>query len=678
MIELGEVVGRRTETSRTVVADDGTFETTFYDHQVNFRDANGTWQPIDTTLVPGLRPGSLRAKSGPVEVSLPATLASAPVRVAKGDTVVELSLRGATRARASAGVPRSMVSPSEGLARSAATYRGALPGGVDVAYTALPEGVKEELVLSSPRSPASFDFDLRLSPGHTAVETPEGGVAVVDVQGIEAATLAPPFVADASYAPGALAVEGSGFSTETVTLRIAEPGPEPVLRLAVDPAWLAAPERVWPVVVDPSVTIPGASRDTFVGSSVYANNNYGSSVELGVQGGSIRIRSLHQRDLASYFDEPAVVTGARLELYATNDTSAAPRQSVAIHALTSSWSSTGATWNRRLSATPWTSTGGDYEALPLYRNHDAGPGAPGWRQFPVTRAVQGWVDGTRPNHGLIVKYENEASGPTVIFASSNSSDASRRPRLVVNWEPLQGLRDHYGYADFDLGQAGQAKVNLASGNLSVVSTDLDTPGSGLDALVRRFYNSRAPYIGSIGPRWAMWPQSRERLYESNADDLMWRGGPAERLMFSMTGRYDGSLTVPQGYPATMGVGALLRWVLAHDDGADYRFALNGYIEAIADAEGDTIAFGYVQNASGEWEMTSMSDSRAGVVSFERSAPDKVVRLVDPSGASHRTAMAPTVPAPPCSPATATRRGGSLATATRAWPCSRPSPPPTAP
>jgi hypothetical protein len=132
----GEVAARRTETTRTVVADDGTYQTTFYDHPIHFRDPEGAWQPIDTTLVAGPRPGSLRTKASAVEVSLPSSLRSA-VRVATGATAVEFALLGASAAPARTGLPEALRGRSEASARSAATYAGALPG-VEVAYTALP------------------------------------------------------------------------------------------------------------------------------------------------------------------------------------------------------------------------------------------------------------------------------------------------------------------------------------------------------------------------------------------------------------------------------------------------------------------------------------------------------------------------------------------------------------
>ncbi len=100
--EPGEVTERRTETTRTVVANDGTYQTTFYDHAIHYRDRPGDWQPIDTTLVPGPRPGSLRTKAASVEVSLPSSLRSA-VRVPRADTAVEFSLLGASSAQARTG-----------------------------------------------------------------------------------------------------------------------------------------------------------------------------------------------------------------------------------------------------------------------------------------------------------------------------------------------------------------------------------------------------------------------------------------------------------------------------------------------------------------------------------------------------------------------------------------------
>jgi hypothetical protein len=172
-------------------------------------------------------------------------------------------------------------------------------------------------VLSGPQAPTTYDFTVATSPGLTAEETPEGAIALVDGEGGRWAEFAAPFAYDADYEASG---SGEHYSAEAVSLRIVERSPGLVVRLAVDPAWLAAPERAWPVVIDPTVTINGANNDTYIGSGSYANENYGSSTIMGIGGGTNKFRTLHQRDVASFFTEPAVVTGARLELYATNDT----------------------------------------------------------------------------------------------------------------------------------------------------------------------------------------------------------------------------------------------------------------------------------------------------------------------------------------------------------------------
>jgi hypothetical protein len=67
--ERRELVERRTEDSQTFDAGGGVFETVFYDGAVNYRDESGTFQPIDSTLVPsGGRGAALRSKAGAVDV----------------------------------------------------------------------------------------------------------------------------------------------------------------------------------------------------------------------------------------------------------------------------------------------------------------------------------------------------------------------------------------------------------------------------------------------------------------------------------------------------------------------------------------------------------------------------------------------------------------------------------
>ncbi len=366
---------RRTEDSRTFVAEDDTFQTVFYGAPVNYQDANGAWQPLDNALVPSAAPGgSLRNAAGAVEVSLPAVLGAAPVRVAKGDLEVSFSLRNSQGTTPSLGPSAKLPTPAtDAAAKATATYPGAL-SGVDVVYTATSRGVKEDIVLSGPQAPSNFDFTVTTSPGLVAQEG-AGGISFVDAEGHERARFVPPFAYDASFEASPSA---ASFTEDAVSLRIVETSPELVVRLAADPAWLGAPERAWPVVIDPVLTIEGATADTYLRQGG-PDTNYGSSTRLLLSSGTGTRRILHAKTIEDFFAEPVTLFSATLRLYATTDTTGSTVGPVGAYPLaTPGWNSHQATWNDRLTGVRWNSPGADFDPQPVFVTDNA-TGPVGWR-----------------------------------------------------------------------------------------------------------------------------------------------------------------------------------------------------------------------------------------------------------------------------------------------------------
>lgn len=177
----GELVGRRTERSRTFALPDGSFRTELASVPLHAKGADGKWSPVSTRLSamdgpadgPGqparqLPPG-LAADTGFATTSAAAAVAvpraaSGPLRITGPDgSWVQMQLPGA-RGRTTA----------QG---STATVAGALPG-VDLAWTAKPAGLKETLTLASAQSPDRFVFTLRTSPGTTPRLTDDGQLEV--------------------------------------------------------------------------------------------------------------------------------------------------------------------------------------------------------------------------------------------------------------------------------------------------------------------------------------------------------------------------------------------------------------------------------------------------------------------------------------------------------------------
>jgi hypothetical protein len=384
--ERRELVERRTEDSETFEVGGGVLETVFYDGAVNYRDESGNFQRIDPTLVPAGGPGAaVRSKAGPVDVELPAVLGASPVRVSSENVSVAFTLRGATGVP-EVGVPAAgaaLVAPPE-VARSSATYADALPG-VSVTYTAMAEGVKEELVLADANTQTSFDFDVSLSEGLSAVATPDGGINIVDGAGAEQAFIDAPFLYDQAFARDGAA---SGYKSEAVSLSIVEQSPGLVLRLAADPAWLADPARAYPVVIDPTIRLIGSNADTTLRKAA-PNTNYGSDDLLVIRGGTDTHRILYREGL---FEEPVNVLAAEIQLYmASNTTLATPRQ-VSIHEMSTDWLSGQATWNQRKSGVNWATPGGDFRSPAVATVADATGPEGDFIAFPMREAVQafGW------------------------------------------------------------------------------------------------------------------------------------------------------------------------------------------------------------------------------------------------------------------------------------------------
>ena len=162
------------------------------------------------------------------------------MRVQLGNDWLSFDLKGASASGTAAGATQ--------------TYPDALPG-VTVSYTAASDAVKETLTLRSRSAPASFSFSLRTS-GLTARANERGGIDFVDGSGAVPFQIAPAYMRDAA---GALSRE--------VRLELAEERGGYALTLAADPAWLRDPRRVYPVEIDPSLTMMGAWRDCFLASA---------------------------------------------------------------------------------------------------------------------------------------------------------------------------------------------------------------------------------------------------------------------------------------------------------------------------------------------------------------------------------------------------------------------------
>ena len=412
--QVGEQADLRTAASRTKLNADGTFTAEIFSGHVNYLDAAGAWQPIDSSLVADSGDYAWRNAGNAFGARFKSELGEDAVRFEVAGAAFTLTLENANR---KGGTVRA-----NGLA-----YRGALPG-VDLEYEVLPDGVKETLVLADAQAPTRFTFRLE-GQGEADLEAdalPDGsiGVRAAGIPG-HAFVLAAPFALDAA---------GDGVVTPldeaNATLDAREAKGDLVITLEVDGAWLRAPERRFPVRLDPTITIQPSVEDASFATTC-PNCLPFVSDRLYMGGGDTNVwRAALQYDLGAI--PPGVtITDSNLEILydgycisATNPPGGfcgGNGYPLDLHRMTGAWTTSTTTQNLAFNATAETSI--------------TFSGSQGWLSFDVTALTTSWATGALSNYGVLIKRRTEAlsaSGPTTP-GRRYTADGSLRPRLVVTY-----------------------------------------------------------------------------------------------------------------------------------------------------------------------------------------------------------------------------------------------------
>ncbi|WP_412126550.1 DNRLRE domain-containing protein [Streptomyces xinghaiensis] len=416
-----EVSGERSATTKEFRNPDGTHTTRLYTEPVHYKDGSGTWQEIDTSLVPadeakggqaGDASGSDRLAAASDDTGL--TLASrgddpalASMRVDGGDHGVEFGVDGASDAAVE-------------VHGDAAHYKNIRPDS-DVVLEADHGAIKETIVLNSPDAPREWTFPLGLD-GLTPEINADGAVLLRDAAGEVQAVIPQGWMEDSSHDPGT----GGPALSGGVTYSLERQGDQWALKVALDDAWLDAPEREYPVRVDPSVDDIDTNGDSFVQDD-WPDENFAGDDELKIgsyDGGSSRAISYMRFNNVSSQLKNRYILNADLGLFNVWSSSCTA-QKMTVHQVTGAWSSTTVTWSNR---------------PPSYGNLIASDsfaygencGGSKWRVIDLgkkgTDLVQDWVEGTAANHGLAIWADFSTSGPWKRFGSANSAN---KPYMAI-------------------------------------------------------------------------------------------------------------------------------------------------------------------------------------------------------------------------------------------------------
>ncbi len=131
----------------------------------------------------------------------------------------------------------------------------------------------------------------------------------------------------------------------------------------------------------------------------------------------------------------AEILSAQLELYqasAPNGTSGYAE----VYRISRDWSELDVTWVQRTGTSNWATAGGDYDSEVIARTLLDTP--TGWYSWEIRKLVAGWVRGDYPNHGLLIR-SDENNLEYRDFNSSEHSSSLLRPKLTISYSCQCGM-----------------------------------------------------------------------------------------------------------------------------------------------------------------------------------------------------------------------------------------------
>lgn len=372
------------EYSKIYKTGDNAYQTVYTTVPNTYKDSFGKQQEIDTTLVKkneffGEEYFTSNANSLAVKL---------PLSIDKGD--------GVTYSKD--GVSIKMI-PLEGdytkiaVKDNAVLYNNVFDG-IDVQYTSLETSIKEDIILNKYVNKNEFKYQLQADNVDVRLEN-----GVINIykwnNNTPVMSLTAPLMTDSV-----------GNMNENVKLSLEKKLGNNYITVTADKDWLSSSERVYPVKIDPNVTIP-ASNVTVITTSeyrgTYAGKSYGyvgslSGDEIGVPGadlGKTRMYMKVNADLSSIPSE-ARIDNATLQVYQYTRPGGNNGEIFTSYYLQDNWNPATINWANSLGLSKEPSGDGCTSGSNI-----------GFHSFDAKTAVNNWFSGSSSNYGFVITAANE-------------------------------------------------------------------------------------------------------------------------------------------------------------------------------------------------------------------------------------------------------------------------------
>ncbi|MFL6090457.1 MAG: RHS repeat-associated core domain-containing protein [Aeromicrobium sp.] len=288
---------------------------------------------------------------------------------------------------------------------------------------------------SSPTSPSSSPAPEQSTPEPSAAPTPESSPASEEPSAKPAALVEAdptPTPSDSASASAGDSTDGGAKESEArdvrpVAVSVDSSGGSPVLTYAPDMDFLTDPSTVYPVTIDPTVSVV-PTTDTWVEGLFGQTSSQSTSPELRVgpsNSGLAVARSYLQFDLSSWAGVPAAdITSAKLHL-SNFETGSCAGTPVTVSRVSAAWTASSINYLQQPATVP------DGAASTSEAHGAAGCPDEATVDFNVLQIVTAWLGGAA-NYGVQIKSADESAVTAFRkYRSSENGSPAKAPTLEI-------------------------------------------------------------------------------------------------------------------------------------------------------------------------------------------------------------------------------------------------------
>lgn len=463
-------------------------------------------------------------------------------------------------------------------------------GQIDLEYGITEQGVKENIVLAKHPKHSTFRFELKLD-GLRAVLAEDKKSILLFAEDME--TDEPEFII-----PPVNMTDAAGVYSEAAYYELVVDENNTVMEIVIDPEWLLAEERLYPVIVDPQIFMyNNGSTNPWTMASVNSINQKTTdsySLKVGYDQSCAENRVFMKVTLAKP-PQGYMITDAILKLAQKTFVSNGSETQYEVRAVNSNWTVNSLSW----SAQPQSNSNPVLDTF-IGEERDSNKD---FIKLNITDQVKQWYDNNQSTGSFVVKVastESSVNCANYVELYTDKMTGVFSPMLLVTYASADSYADHQKSESFEFGKAGSGAVNLFNGKLTFVHSDVSTQGNPLPLSISHIYRSEfsedTAANDTYGHGWILSANQKLKLVNQQDVKAVYRDAQGRQHYFIENS--DGTITDDAGmelfYEDKCNASDRdYMYRLFDEKGNEMLFDDDGNLFRISDAKQNTCEFTYV-------------------------------------------------------------------------------------